>query len=221
MALAPGTSLASNIVTDEQAKALTAGSTFGTTVVTELSNLARYMGWVLGTTPKDIVGLIIGTPLNAVHTLIAGILNQKVQTILERRKVQVTQAVSPSLGLPLLRAAYDESRPELQDMWAALIAAAMDPERSGRVRLSFVEALKRFDPLDALVLKARFSIGNTEVRPNHVEYLSKQIGCSAQDTILSAQNLIVLKCAVNQESGPFVRFHLTHFGEGLLRACSD
>jgi hypothetical protein len=126
-------------VTDEQAKAIQGVSNFGTTIVTEGSQLARSFGRILGTVPEDAVGLIIGDPLHAVRTVIAAKLDDWVDQILRRRQVQKIEPVSPSLAIPLLRAAYDESRPELQELWASLIAAAMDPARSGRVRLSFIE----------------------------------------------------------------------------------
>jgi hypothetical protein len=66
---------------------------------------------------------------------------------------------------PLLRAAYDESRPELQDLWGKANRGGQDPNRSGGLRLSFINALKQFDPLDALVLKARYE-GPGELSPN-------------------------------------------------------
>jgi hypothetical protein len=78
-----------------------------------------------------------------------------VRDIHERRLVEDTRPVSLSVALPLIHGAYDESRAALQDPWAALIAAAMGPARAGRVRLSFIEMLKQFDPLDTLLLKAR------------------------------------------------------------------
>jgi hypothetical protein len=140
-------------VTDEQAKAVQSIATFGTTVVTESSKLVQYMGRVLGTIPHDAVGLIIGDPLGVVRTAIAAQYDLLLTKIFERRRVKQTQPVSPSLAIPLLRAAYEEGRPDLQALWASLIASAMDPNRSGRVRLSFIDTLKRFDPLDAVVLK--------------------------------------------------------------------
>src|SRR5437660_1458996 len=73
---------------------------------------------------------------------------------LARIRMQIAASL-PSVAIPLLRAAYDESRPELQQIWAKLIAAAIDPNRSGQFRLSFIATLKQFDPLDAQVLKAR------------------------------------------------------------------
>ena len=51
----------------EQAKAVSALSEFGTTVVRESSELARYVGRVLGTIPHDTVGLVLGDPLLRSH----------------------------------------------------------------------------------------------------------------------------------------------------------
>ena len=52
----------------------------------------------------------------------------KISEILQRRNVQKPEPVSPSLAIPLISAAYDETRPELQQIWAELLAAAMDPK---------------------------------------------------------------------------------------------
>jgi hypothetical protein len=89
-----------------------------------------------------VVGIVIGEPLHFVRTKIAQKLDERVTKIHRDRNVQEAQPVSPSVAIPLLRAAYDESRPELQDVWARLIAAAMDPKRSDGMRLSFIDAVK-------------------------------------------------------------------------------
>jgi hypothetical protein len=47
-------------------------ATLGTTLVTEGSNLARYMGKIVGMVPEDAVGILLGDPLHAVRTLAAG-----------------------------------------------------------------------------------------------------------------------------------------------------
>ena len=107
------------IVTDAQAKAIELVATFGTTVFTEGSKLVEYAGRVLGTVPHDTVGLVIGDPLRFVRTAIAAKYDILLTKILNDRGVKDTQPVSPSVAIPLLRAAYDESRPELQEMWAA------------------------------------------------------------------------------------------------------
>ena len=145
-------------VSDEQSKAIRSLSGLGVTVVTEGSNLARYIGRVLGTVPEDVVGIALGEHLHFVRGVIVGQYDKLLTDIFRDRKVTETQPVSPSLAIAFLRAAYDENRPELQELWAHLIAAAMDPKRSSRVRVSFIETLKQFDPLDAIVLKKRSEI---------------------------------------------------------------
>src|SRR5579872_6883915 len=197
MATPPGTSLASAVVFHKQAKAMAEASDFGATAGAELSNLARYIGRVFGTVPEDVVGLVLGDPLRAIRTVIAGKLDAKVQNILAKRGVKETQPVSPSLGIPLLRAAYDESRAELQDLWAALIAAAMDPARADRVRLSFIETLKQFDPLDAMTLKLRTEGGHQILQPNAITYIAATLKISADEVQISADNLWRLKCVDN------------------------
>jgi hypothetical protein len=102
-------------VTDEQAKAVQKLADFGTTVVEETGKLARYMGRVLGTAPEDAVGLVIGDPLRFVRTAIALKYDEGIKRLHRHRGV-TPQPVSPSLAIPLLRAAYDESRLELQEL---------------------------------------------------------------------------------------------------------
>jgi hypothetical protein len=210
--------------TDEQAKAVTAVANFGATTVIEVSDLARYMGRIVGTVPEDAVGLVIGDPLHFVRAAIAAKYDEWITAIHSRRGVKNTQPVSPSVAIPLLRAAYDESRSDLQALWAALIAAAMDPARSGRVRLSFIETLKRFDPLDALVLKARYD-NSGGLSPSAVEYLAASLRQPQHEITLSVENLEVLKCAVIQPHPttgyPSGNFYLTNHGRALVQACTD
>jgi hypothetical protein len=211
--------LASAIVSDEQARALSAVANFGTTVVTESSNLARYIGRIVGTVPEDVVGLFLGDPLHAVRTLAAQWYDDKIREIHARRNVKRLEAVSLSVAIPLLRGAYDENREQLRELWAALIAAATDQERTGRVRLSFIDALRQFDPLDALILKERSAISGA-ASPTVITYLQARLGTSGEDIEISVENLTRLKCAL-YSPGNMANFGLTSFGRGLLRAVSD
>ncbi len=205
-------------LTDEQAKAVQSTVGFGTTVVKEGSDLARYAGRVLGTIPHDAVGLIIGDPLHFVRTAIAGQYDVLLDKILKRLGVGQIQPVSPSLAIPLMRAAYDEGRPELQALWASLIADAMDPSRAGRVRISFIDTLKRFDPLDVLVLRARYD-DQGELRPNPTARISELLQQSQDEVQISADNLRMLNCVATP--GSVANFHLTNYGRALVRACVD
>jgi Abortive infection alpha len=137
--------------------------------------------------------------------------------IFERRNVGKTEPVSPSLAIPLLRAAYDESRPELQQLWAELIAAAMDPNRSAGVRLSFITAVKQFDPLDALVLK-ELHVQSGQLAPNSRDVLAHSLQRSPNEIEVSAQNLHMLRCVQNSQG--WSTFYITSYGRELMRVCS-
>jgi hypothetical protein len=165
------------LISGEEAKAVQKLSDFGMTVVTEAGQLAQYAGRILGTVPEDAIGLVLGDPLHFVRTAIAGQYDKMLSRILRDRNVS-PQPVSPSVAIPLIRAAYDESRPELQELWACLIAAAMDPARATSVRKSFIEALQQFDPLDALVLKELYSLGTNKPDLGVNTYLISRVAAS-------------------------------------------
>ena len=205
-------------VTDEQAKAVTAVAEFGKTVVEQGSPLARAFGRVVGTIPEDVVGLVFGDPLRYLRTKQALKLEEKITRILEKREVKQTEPVSLSVAIPLLSAAYDESRAELEDIWAALIAAAMDPARSDRVRLSFIEIVKQMDPLDALLLKARCERSGG-LGPNAVDFFASNFNRRREDIYVSAENLVRLRCFLLIQND-VNNFTPSFLGRELVRACS-
>ncbi len=177
---------------------------------------------MLGTVPKDAVGLVIGDPLRAARTIIAGKLDDLVDQIHKRRNVRERLAVSPSLGIPLLQAAYDEARPELQELWAELIASAEDPHRTHLVRKSFIDKLKQFDPYDALVLRARHGLPeNFAANVSVYNVISERLEISQDDVFLSVDHLVQLGCAEISPINPTLSFLLSRYGKALMRACSD
>jgi len=204
-------------VTDSQAKAVAAIASLGQTVVEEGGQLARYIGRVLGVAPDDAVGIVIGDPLHFIRAAIAKNYDDLLTKIFEKRHVKKTDPVSPSVAIPLLRAAYDESRPELQELWAELIAAAMDPTRSGQVRLSFITTVKQLDPLDALVLKELYNEPGPTI-PNPRDFLTTRLNRSPTDIELTVDNLASLRCVFRGPS--LAEFHLTTYGRELARVCS-
>jgi hypothetical protein len=130
--------------------------------------------------------------------------------------------VSPSLAIPLLRAAYDESRPELQELWAQLIAAAMDPQRANKVRRSFIDTVRRLDPLDALILKELGVAGGGGRRVfDHrtpTDFFTQQLKVSADEIYVSAINLHARGCLTTTNSDD-LSLQLTAYGRELVRAC--
>ena len=203
-------------VTEEQAKAVQKLADLGTTVVEEGGQLARYIGRVLGTAPEDAVGLVIGDPLHAIRTAAALKYDEWI-TRLHRNRGVTPEPVSPSLAIPLLRAAYDETRPPLQALWAHLIAAAMDPQRANRVRRSFIDTVQRLDPLDALVLKR---LGEM---PDNVSFVANlkptQFNVSPDEWEISTSNLYDLRCLTTRPAGSGDTLcRLTSYGRELVRA---
>lgn len=207
-------------VTEEQSKAVQKLAEFGTAVVTEAGELARYVGKILGTVTEDVVGIVLGEPLHYLRIVIAASLDKRVQDIHSSRNVQQRIPVSPSLAIPLIKAAYDESRPELQNLWARLIAAATDPARAGQVRQSFIPTLQRFDPLDARVLEALYAITGT-ASPSTREFLANTLGVPSDEIAISALNLAELKCVSWSPGNSFgsANFQLNVYGHALIRAC--
>jgi hypothetical protein len=189
-------------LSDEQAKAVQGIAEFGKTVVEEGGALARYAGRILGTFPEDAVGLVVGDPLRAIRTLVAAKLDSWVTRKLADRNVTDPQPISPSLAIPIMRAAYDETRPELQELWASLIAAAMDLNRKGFVRADLVATVKQLEPLDALVLKAVYEAQGSQLMPNGRDNLARRFSVSSDEMTACFQNLERLGCFVRRGDQP-------------------
>ena len=77
---------------------------------------------------------------------------QEAMARLADRHVQDPIPASLSVALPILQGAADEDRDELVDLWARLLANAMDPNLNS-VRQSIIDAVKKMDPVDAVVLQ--------------------------------------------------------------------
>ena len=131
-------------VSEEQAKAIQEA-------LKTLRSAGDYLREVLGTVPEDVVALLGGNWLKVkrAENLIRTV--EKARERLNKDHIKFEPA-SLSIGLPILIAAADESREELQEIWARLLVAAADPNRSKSFRLAFIEAAKKLDPLDVGVL---------------------------------------------------------------------
>ena len=204
------------LLTDEEAKAAAALVPLGQTIAQESGDLARYVGRILGTAPHDAVGLILGDPLRFVRQALAARYDKLLTAIFARRQIESTQPVSPSVAIPLLRAAYDESRPELQKVWAELIAAAMDPKRSDRMRGSFIKTVLAFDPLDSVVLQCIMQKSPSV----QVGTIVSAIGREEDQVLISRDNLIGERC-IEALPTDLRALNLTPYGRELMRACSD
>jgi hypothetical protein len=110
-----------------------------------------YLRYVFCEVPADLVGVLGGAWLHERHIRIRDALRRRTEQLIRERNVQETIELSPNMAAALFAGAQEESREELAELWARLLANAMDP-KLGSVRHSFIEAVKVMDPTDALVL---------------------------------------------------------------------
>jgi Abortive infection alpha len=196
---------------EESAKALGAGFDL-------VGGLGAYLARALGGVPENLVGLLIGDWLIHKRTRRWSELQDETRRILDQRNVKEPDAdISPSIAIPLIEAALDEDREGLKELWAKLLAAAMDPTRKGQVRLAFIPTLKKMDPLDARVLEAmvsRFPGGFPS--GNGRQTLSGLLEVSQDEIVVSFENLKELNCIAVDSAK--VNGNVWPFGKLLMEA---
>jgi hypothetical protein len=64
--------------------------------------------------------------------------------------------VPPKLALPIIENASLEEDDEMQDLWANLLASAVDPDFKGGIRSAFIEIIKQLEVVDVHTLNAIF-----------------------------------------------------------------
>jgi abortive infection alpha-like protein len=180
-------------ISDEQAKAIQELAKATGTALETANKAGTYIAWVLGTMPRDLVGLF-GDWLGHVRIRNLARLMDTTQKILQQREVAEPIPVSPTLAVPLLRAAADESQEELQEFWARLIAAAMDPATASKVRPSFIDTLRAFAPMDVRVFDWAIRKGYKEEITNPFQTAMKEIGGTQDELVVSFENLNNLRC---------------------------
>jgi hypothetical protein len=100
------------------------------------------------------------------------------------------KAVPIKLLFPLLEGASLEENEDLHTMWAALLANAGSPEKSGKVRPGFISILRSMAPDEAKLLKSIASLScDYDTTLSRMQASSKQ----TLDRMIAAQNTILLE----------------------------
>jgi hypothetical protein len=146
-------------------------------------------------------------------------LQRKTRRIIEERNIADKQPLPESLALPLLEAAQGETREEIQDLYAALLANAMNPDFTDDVRPEFIETVKALQPFDAkiLVLVPELSepTGQYQDKARYSEVVKRFPGQRPTAIRLSIDHLVQLGCIANAAG----LVNLTAYGTELLNAC--
>ena len=189
------------------------------------SDLARFLGKALDTAAEDTVGLLGGDYLHELRLRNLDKISRKTEEILRERGVEDTEPIGPKALLPALGAASEEIDETLQDMWATLLANAMDPDRDVSLQRVFIDSLKQFEPIDARILSAYLEVGgNKEQTPHN---LAPGIGLRVTEVIVSAERLVSLGCLNNMSrdsfsvGAPETPYMVGALGWELSRACSS
>jgi hypothetical protein len=127
--------------------------------ITEIAKtIGKAIDVVKSTSPAidNIYGWMIGDRVAEARKRNADAFARKTKKIIEERELKETRPLPESLATPLLEQAQQESRVELQDLYAALLANAMDPAHSNDVRPGFVKLVKDLQPVEAAMLKLLF-----------------------------------------------------------------
>ncbi|MDR3500918.1 MAG: Abi-alpha family protein [Parvibaculum sp.] len=196
----------------------------GTEIVKALRGLGGYFKDIAGSMPEDLIGFFGADALHAYRTRrqIERAENltevvKKVHTRLTARGVESSKPIPLAIGGPILEAAADEGRAELQDLWARLLATAMDPGRSDTMRMEFIETVKQMNPIDAAVLE---KLGGANYSPNARDFIASQLKCSSDRIEVSISHLTGLGCAAAHLSTP-ENAYPTAYGRELKRALQD
>jgi hypothetical protein len=140
------------VTTQATAKAVEETAKTAGKIVELADNVGGYLNRVFGDLLHAAVGLAGGNWLIYSEKLNVDAWRRRTEQIMRERDVKEFIELTPNQAKELLLAAQDESRPELAELWARLLANAMDPKLNN-VRYSFIEALKLMDPADAVILK--------------------------------------------------------------------
>jgi hypothetical protein len=209
---------------EEAAKAVGKVAEFGTRALTTVEKAGGYLATVFGALPENLIGLA-GDWVHHRRLRNWELLGEKTEAILKRRGITANvDDLSPSIAVPLLSAAVDETRSDLQELWARLLANAMDPARAGTIRQRFIEALKQMDPLDALVLRQVYEMPSV-MAPTVAAFLAGSLKTREGQIEVSFENLHRVGCMPSMNipgllSQP-ASMHLTAFGRELMDALSD
>ncbi|MFT5699791.1 MAG: hypothetical protein ACI8ZB_002657 [Desulforhopalus sp.] len=177
----------------EEAKATQEVAKFGMKALDSGDKLGSFLSKVFGTVPSDVVGVLGGDLLHHVRIRNAVKLAQRTDEILRARGV-TSEPMSPSVAIPILTAAQDETREDLRELWARLLANGMDPERRSLIRQSIVDAIRAFDPLDAVLLLKLSELSIGPGRSISLEGLEGSLNLTSDEFELSILNLNRLHC---------------------------
>jgi Abortive infection alpha len=145
-------------------------------------------------------------------------LRERTEAILNSRGAEMNAAPSPSTTIPLLSAAQDEGREELLDLWARLLATALNPVSAENYRREFVGIARALEPIDVACLP-RLEAGATKAWRFRRESMAKALNKSQDGVDLALRNLAKLGLIdLEKMESPDFQSFMTPLGRQFLAA---
>jgi hypothetical protein len=179
------------------------GIDFMVDVPTVQGEAAALFRQVFGDLLADLIGLAGGDWISEYRRIRQNKLARDADEIMKERGVKIDpEKIQLPQVAALIKNASDESHPEIQDLWARLLAAALDPGRASKMRQEFVETVRAFDPVDALVFRElRNPVhGSTEI--DQKGQLAAALKRNPTEIAASLFHLARLRC-IYPANGPF------------------
>ena len=130
-------------------------------------------------------------------------ISDKVDRILRARGVIETRAVPPKVAFRMLDGAAVEDDPTLRNLWANLIANAMDPGFTCDISPVYADIVSNLSPLDVRILLVMYAELVTYDRASFdharqfgfdIEPMCASLGISRDDYLVSVHSLIRQEC---------------------------
>jgi Abortive infection alpha len=186
----------------EIAKAAAETAKFGTKALDVTEKLMTFLGKVFKE-PLDQVSGIVSDRLKFFRWQRQVRMAEEAEKILKSRGTQETRAVPPKLALPLIEAASLEEDDDLQNLWAKLLANAMDPNFKSELRYTYIDILKSLTPLDVKILMEFYGVlkNDKKVEFSKInqyslkkENFTSGLKISDEDYYISMYNLFRVQC---------------------------
>ena len=212
-----------NEIFTETAKAVRESAKLRQTVIEAGSDLVKYAGQVLGTVPEDLIGLAIGDRLRIKRFENATRILREAEARLDERKVERRKEINTKLIAPLMEAVSEESDETLQDLWAQLLANAMDPSSDVSLQRVLIDTLRLFEPIDAVVLGHYAPADNPGWKSPNT--LADSMDRRPTECAISLQRLEALRCLDDVRARKGDRpdldtpYEISVLGIELCRAC--
>jgi hypothetical protein len=162
------------------AKAVEATAKAADKALTIVHDTGGYLREVVGDLPKNAVGILGADWLGQKRIRNLDAMMRRTEAILRERDAQPVDQLSPNLATELLSSAQEESREELIELWARLLANALDPNMN-TLRHSFIEAVKKMDPPDARVVSHIYLHRMSSIQPGDTSSSNTALGQIARD----------------------------------------